>query len=64
MVINISEEPAVFISYPEEGGSRFPPTVNTNSSPCGILTEIQIGGGDGKKSVAVWGRRCWNLPTL
>ena len=39
-------------------------SINTNSSPCCILTEIQIGGGDGMKSVAMWGRRCWNLPTL
>jgi len=39
-------------------------SVNTNSSHCGILTEIQIQRGAGKKSVALWGRRCWSLASL
>jgi hypothetical protein len=40
------------------------PSINTNSSHCGILTQIQIQGDDGKKSLALWGRRCWRLASL
>ena len=40
------------------------PSINTNTSQCGILTQIQIQGDDGKKSLARWGRRCWGLASL
>ena len=30
-------------------------SINASSSHCGILTQIQIQGGDGKKSLALWG---------
>jgi hypothetical protein len=39
-------------------------SVNTNSLHCSILTQIQIQGGDGKKSFELWGRRCWRLASV
>ena len=38
--------------------------VNTNSSHCGVLTLIQIQGGDVKKSLELWERRCWRLASV
>jgi len=39
-------------------------SVNKDSSHCSILTQIQIQGGDGKKFLELWGRRCWRLASV
>ena len=39
-------------------------SVKKDSSHCGVRTQIQIQEGDRKKSLVLWGRRCWGLASV